>query len=128
MDPISNMLNSIKNAGAVKLPTVVVPHSNLCFAVAELLAREGYAASVTKKGKKTRKFIEIGVLYDGTRPRVTNVKRLSKPSRRVYRGVGDIRPVRQGHGLLVLSTPKGLMTGSDARKEHVGGEALFTIW
>jgi len=122
------MLNSIKNAGAVKLPNVTVPHSNLCFAVAELLSREGYVGPVTKKGKKTRKFIEIGVLYDGTRPRVTGVQRLSKPSRRVYMGLREIRPVRQGHGMLVLSTPKGLMTNSEIRKEHVGGEALFTIW
>lgn len=128
MDPISNMLNSIKNAGAVKLPSVVVPHSNFCLAVAELLAREGYVGNVTKKGKKTRKFIEIGVLYDNARPRLTGVKRLSKPSRRVYMGTGEVRPVRQGQGLLVLSTPKGLMTGTDAKKEHVGGEALFTIW
>ena len=128
MDPISNMLNSIKNAGAVKLPSVTVPHANLSFAVAELLSREGYVGSVTKKGKKTRKFIEIGILHDGTRPRVTSVKRISKPSKRVYMGVGDVRPVRQGHGLLVLSTPKGLMTGSEARKEHVGGEAMFIVW
>lgn len=128
MDPISNMLNSIKNAGATNLPTVTVPHSSLCFAVAELLSREGYVGSVTKKGKKTRKFIEVGVSYQGARPRVTGVKRISKPSRRVYMGVGDVRPVRQGHGLLVLSTPKGLMTGNEARKEHVGGEALFNIW
>ncbi|MEK7134317.1 MAG: 30S ribosomal protein S8 [Patescibacteria group bacterium] len=128
MDPISNMLNSIKNAGAVKLPSVVVPHSNLCFAVAELLAREGYVASVAKKGKKTRKYIEVGVSYVGARPRVTGVQRLSKPSRRMYMGVRDMRPVRQGYGLLVLSTPKGLMTGSEARKEHVGGEVLFKIW
>ncbi len=122
------MLNSIKNAGAVKLPSVTVPHANLSFAIAELLSREGYVGSVTKKGKKTRKWIEIAVSYDGARPRITGVKRLSKPSRRVYMGTKEVRPVRQGHGLLVLSTPKGLMTGSEARKEHVGGEALFTIW
>lgn len=129
MDPISNMLNGIKNAGAAHLPTVTVPYSNHSFSIAELLEREGYIASVVKKGKKVRKFIEIGIRYDNeSKPRVSGVKRLSKPSRRVYMDVSSIRPVRQGHGTLVLSTPKGIMTDMNARKEHVGGEALFTIW
>lgn len=129
MDPISNMLNGIKNAGAARLPSVTVPYANHSFSIAELLEREGYIASVVKKGKKVRKFIEIGIRYDNeSKPRVSGVKRLSKPSRRVYMNVSDIRPVRQGHGTLVLSTPKGIMTDMNARKEHVGGEALFTIW
>lgn len=128
MDPISNMLNGIKNAGAARVPFTTVPCSGPVLAVAELLEREGYIASVTKKGKKVRKFIEIGIRYNDAKPRVSGVSRLSKPSRRVYMGVSDIKSVRQGHGLLVLSTPKGVMTGGQARKEHVGGEALFMIW
>jgi len=128
MDPIANMLNGIKNAGASKLSTVTVPHSRLTLSVADLLLSEGYITSVSKKGKKVKKFIEIGVRYDAGMPRVHGVKRVSKPSRRVYVGVSDIKSVRQGHGMLVLSTPKGIMKDVDARKEHVGGEALFMIW
>lgn len=127
-DPISDMLIRIKNASRVGHESVVVPFSELKLAIAELLVREGYLSSAVKRGKKVRKSLALGIVYKGTTPALTEVKRISKPSRRVYVHAKDIRTVRQGEGLLILSTPNGLMTGSEAHKNHVGGEALFSIW
>ena len=128
MDPIADMITRIQNAGAVRKETVSVPYSNLRSAVASLLLKEGYLLSVNKKGKKERKFIEIGIAYDGGRPKINKAVRVSKLSRRMYIGFRDIKPVRQGYGDLVLSTPKGVLTGAGARKLKVGGEVLFKIW
>lgn len=72
--------------------------------------------------------MEVGLVYEGTRPHVQGTKRISKSSCRVYMGSKEIKPVRHGYGMLVLSTPKGLLTGNEARKMKVGGEALFKIW
>lgn len=124
-DPLSDMLSQIRNAVAAGHKHVSVPFSKFKFAVAKLLSEKGYVGDVSEKGKLTHKTIEI------TLPTSTSIqhhKRISKPSRRVYIKNGQIRAVRQGHGTLVLSTPKGVLSGDDARKAHVGGEVLFTIW
>lgn len=129
MDPIANMLVMLKNAGAVKKPTVLVPYSNVKLAILNVLAKEGFILSATKKGKKVKKYIQCDLAYFGDgRSKITNVKRMSKPSRRVYVKVDDLKPVRQGLGLAVLSTPQGVMTGAEAKKLRVGGELLFTLW
>jgi small subunit ribosomal protein S8 len=106
-----------------------MPFSNLKAAVAEKLQQAGYVASIDKKGKKVKKTLEVTLKYgaDG-KPVIQGVKRISKPGRRLYRSVLEIRPVRYGHGALILSTPKGIKTDKEARKEKVGGEALFEIW
>ena len=127
-DPIADMINRIQNAGAVQKEAVVFPHSKLKLAVANLLLKEGYIASVNKKGKKERKSIEIGIAYTERGPKIQKAVRVSKSSRRLYIGFRDVTPVRQGHGDVVISTPKGVMTGKEARKRKVGGEILFKIW
>lgn len=127
MDQIANMLIAIKNAGAVKKSSVVLPHSKMKEAIAALLKEEGYIKTYKVEGD-TKKTLEIVIEYRGATPRVTDVKRVSKSSKRVYTGVKDISPVKYGHGIAVLSTPKGIMTDKLARKEMVGGEVLFTIW
>lgn len=127
-DKIADMLIRIKNAGNAGKEFTVVPHSKLRFAVAEALQKKGYVASVNNKGKKTKKVIEIGIAYEGGTPKLQGAERISKLSRRVYYGFRDIRPVKNGYGLLMLSTPKGIISGEEARKENVGGEALFKIW
>ena len=81
-----------------------------------------------KKGRKVRKFLEVGLRYDGVSPALTHIRRLSKPSRRLYLRKDEIRPVRQGFGLLIVSTSKGLMSGEEARKSGLGGEAIAEIW
>jgi len=127
-DPIADLLVRIKNAGYTRLPATTIPYSQLKFEIMNLLHKEGYVGPVSKKGRKTKKVIEVDIAYTDKRPRVTDAMRVSKPSRRVYMGVNDIKPVRHGYGILVLSTPKGIMTDKEAKKEHVGGEALFKIW
>lgn len=128
-DPVGDMINRIKNAGAAKAVSVSVPHSLLKLSIAEKLKEHGYVKAVEKRGRKVRKSIDIVIAYkENGSPRVRGVKRISKPGRRMYTSVKDIVPVKYGYGLAVLSTPKGVKTGNEARKEKVGGEMLFHIW
>lgn len=123
------MIIRIKNAGAAKKPSVDIPHSQLKMAIAEKLKEHGYVTIVEKRGRKVKKTIDITLAYreNGT-PRISGVKRISKPGRRMYASVADIVPIKYGHGLSMLSTPKGVLTGDEARKERVGGEMMFEIW
>ena len=128
-DTIGDFIIRLKNAGAVKKESVSVPFSSLKLAVAEKLKDAGFVASIDKKGKKVRKTLDVVLKYDTEGIHVIHgVKRISKPGRRMYKSVSEIMPVRYGHGTLVLSTPKGILTGKEARKQNVGGEALFEIW
>jgi len=128
-DPIGDFIIRLKNAGAVKKQAVSLPFSSFKLAIAEKLQEAGYLASVDKKGKKVRKTLDVTLKYsESGRPAIAGVKRISKPGRRMYRSVHEIRPVKYGHGALILSTPRGIMTDKEARKEKVGGEALFEIW
>lgn len=128
-DPIGDFIIRLTNAGAVKQASVAVPFSTLKLAVAEKLKEAGFIAGAEKKGKKVKKTLDVMLKYDhnGT-PRINGVKRISKPGRRVYKGVLEITPVRYGHGSLILSTPKGILTDKEAKAAKVGGEALFEIW
>lgn len=129
MDPISDMLIQIKNAALVGKASIAVPFSNLKMEIAKTLQKEGYLKSAVKKGKKIKKVLACDLVYlENGKSKVTDVSRVSKPSRRVYIGVKEIRPVRQGQGLLVISTPKGILTDKEAKTAGVGGEVLFKIW
>ena len=128
MDSISNMIIIMKNAQLAGLPTATVPYSKLKNAIGECLEKEGYVSEVAKKVKKGHPVLEIKLVYVDKKPKITEVERISKQSRRVYFQMKDIHTVRNGAGLLVLSTPKGIMSGKDARKAQVGGEALFRMW
>ena len=128
-DPVGDLIIRLTNAGAVKHATVSVPFSNLKLAIAEKLKDAGYVTGVDKKGKKVKKTLQITLKYntDGS-PFIEGVKRVSKPGRRMYKSVHEITRVRYGHGSLILSTPQGIKTDKEARKEKVGGEAMFEIW
>ncbi len=129
MDKISNLIISIKNAGNVRKETASVPYSQYKMEITKLLKKEGFLVSAESKGKKVKKTIQMGIAYnENGKPKINDVKRISKPSKRIYYGAKDIRPVKGGFGTLILSTPKGIMTDKMARKEKVGGEALFKIW
>lgn len=129
MDTLANMLVSMKNGSAVEKGTVVVPFSNIKYAIAQCLQNNGFIAGASKKTeKKNVPILEINLAYTAEGAKIHDVKRISKPSRRVYMGVRDMRPVKNGHGMIVLSTPKGIMSDKEAKKEQVGGEALFMIW
>jgi small subunit ribosomal protein S8 len=127
-DSISDLIIQIKNASITGKESVTVSHSKIKEAILSLLEKEGYVGSSAKKGKKIHKSIEVALIYDEYGPRVKGVERISKPSKRIYSGSSDLKSVKQGHGHLVVSTPKGVMTDSDARKQHIGGELLFKIW
>ena len=128
MDSIANMIIMMKNAGMAGKSSVAVPHSKLKNAILECLKKEGYVGEVSKKVKKGLPILEVELVYVDKRPKITAAERISKQSRRVYFGVKDIHKVKNGAGLLVLSTPKGILSGRDARKEQVDGEALFQLW
>ncbi|MSR78721.1 MAG: 30S ribosomal protein S8 [Candidatus Taylorbacteria bacterium] len=127
-DLIADMIVRIKNAASSGKETVTFPHSKLSVAVAEALEKTGYLALLPKKGKKFHKNLEATIVYNGEIPKFQDARRISKPSKRVYTKTKDIRPVRSGFGHLFISTPKGILTDKEARKEKVGGEALFQIW
>ncbi len=128
MDSISNMLIVIKNGSKVGKESVVLPYSKMKQAILECLKKEGYVSNISKKTLKEQSVLEVVLVYVDKKPKISEVERISKQSRRVYFGVKDIHRVRNGSGLLVLSTPKGILSGKDARKEQVGGEALFRVW
>jgi len=128
MDPISNMIIMIKNASLAGNETVLLSSSKIKNAILNCLKKEGYISDFSKKVKKNGTYLEVKLIYIDNKPRITDVERISKQSRRVYFGMKDIHPVRSGSGTLVLSTPKGILSGKEARHEQVGGEALFKIW
>jgi len=128
MDSISNMIIIMKNGSLAGKESVTFPYSKMKNAISECLKKEGYITEVSKKVKKGQPLLEVGLVYTDKKPKITEVERISKQSRRVYFGMKDIHSVRNGSGLLVLSTPKGILSGKEARKEQVGGEALFRMW
>lgn len=127
-DPISDMIIRIKNGGEAHKESVLIPYSKLKAEIASVLEQEGFIKSAVKKGKKVAKFLEVGILYDEDTPRIQDVKRISKSSRRIYKKASELHKVKNGFGISVVSTPKGILTGASARKQSVGGEVLFEIW
>jgi small subunit ribosomal protein S8 len=129
MDTVADFIIRLKNAGAVGKASVSVPFSQFRQAIADKLKSAGYISAYEKRGKKVKKTLEVTLKYS-TRGEhaIQGVKRISHPGQRIYRAVHEIKPVRFGHGALILSTPKGVLTDKEAKKEKVGGEALFEIW
>ena len=131
-DPIADMLTRIRNGIMVGLPSVVMPHSKVKVELAEILKAEGYIEDVSVGEDGDFKVINITLKYWGTRrdrrPVITNLKRVSKPGRRVYVGKDEIPWVLSGLGIAVLTTPQGLMTGQQAHRRGIGGEVLCYVW
>jgi small subunit ribosomal protein S8 len=128
MDPISNMIIMMKNASLAGKETVTFPYSKIKNAIGECLQKEGYIKSISKKVKKGQPVLEVELTYLDKKPKIKEVERISKQSRRVYFQVKDINPIRNGIGILILSTPKGILSGKEAKRGQVGGEALFQMW
>ena len=128
-DPISDMIIRIKNASMAGKDVVSMPSSKMKTAIAEKLKERGIVSDIAVHGKDAKKTMEL-TLTRNERGGYTfrDVKRVSKPGCRMYFGVQDIRPVMGGLGSLVISTPKGVLFGDEARKGKVGGEPLFEIW
>jgi small subunit ribosomal protein S8 len=128
MDQIANMINMIKNSNQAGQDFILIPYSKVKYAIAECLLQENFIKSVSKKMKNNFSVIEIGLIYIDGQPKINGVDRVSKLSRRVYLKVKDIKLSKGGHGLTILTTPKGVLTSRQARKEMVGGEVLFKVW
>lgn len=127
-DPISDMLTVIRNAQAVLHPTVEIPFSNLKYELAKILQKQGFIEQIEKKGKKTKRFIEITLKYDNKRSVISGIRRISKPGQRIYLSALKIKKIKGGYGMSIISTSKGLMTDKEARKNKLGGEVLCAIW
>lgn len=125
-DPISDLIIRIKNASSAHKANVSVVDSKFVENVAQLLKKAGYVSSVLRD--KEKREIVIGLVYIEGEPRIHGVERVSKPSRRMYQKARDIRSYRSGYGNVILSTPKGVLTDTEAKKLKVGGEILFKIW
>ncbi|MFH1769125.1 MAG: 30S ribosomal protein S8 [Parcubacteria group bacterium] len=132
MSPIANMLTILKNAQAVGIESVAVPFSRVKFDIANVLQEKGLIKSVEKKKRKGKKvehdFLHIVLMYNDGVGVINGIKLMSKPSRRLYVKKGELHKVRQGYGIAIVSTSKGIMEGNNAKKAGVGGEIIFEIW
>ena len=125
-DPVSDLIIRIKNAGKARKESILLPYSKLKEAIANVLVAEGYLKSASKK--KTSPTLEVVLNYHNGESKIKDVERISKTSRRIYKGFEEIHPTKGGFGTLIFSTPKGILTDKQAIKEKVGGEILFKIW
>lgn len=129
-DPIADFLTRIRNAAMAKHPRVDLPASKLKVELARILKEEGYISTYKLvEESKTRKTLRVFLKYTGDkRSVITDLRRVSRPGCRVYVAKSEIKPVFGGMGINILTTPRGLMTGREARKNGLGGEVLCEIW
>lgn len=128
MDRIADMIVHIKNAGSAGKEQAVVSYSSIKAEIARVLKEEGFIKDWKKMTKGGKNFLSMDLFIENRIPKVKGTKRISKTSKRIYKKASEIRSVRNGYGLLVLSTPKGVMAGYKAKREKLGGEVLFSIW
>lgn len=123
------MLTTINNAQVVSKKQISVPYSEFKFRIAELLKKEGYLLGVEKKGRAPKKRLLINLKYnEDATPVITKIKKVSKQGQRIYSSSSNLKPVKSGHGISIISTSKGIMTNKDARRNKVGGEVICEIW
>ena len=128
-DTISDTLTRIRNAGMAGHDMTNIPYSKISESIARLLMREGFVHDVQVVGEGIHKQITVAMKYAGPkRPVFSAIERTSKPGRRGYVSHKNIRPTRQGVGIAILTTPKGVMTDDDAKRQGVGGEIICTVW
>lgn len=127
-DPIADLLTRIRNAGNALLPSVEIPHSKMKESIAHVLKREGYVSDVAIEGAVAKKKIKVKLKYAGRKSVIDGLKRVSTPGLRRYVGATEIPRVRNGMGTAILSTPAGILTGNEARRQNVGGELLCYVW
>ncbi len=128
-DPVADLLARIRNAQTAKHESVSIPHSKLKQGLIKVLHDEGYLGSFRVVEEGSRKKIHVTLRYVGKKQLVlTHLDRTSKPGRRIYVGYKDLKPIRSGLGMAILSTPKGILTDRQAKDEKVGGELLCRIW
>ena len=126
-DPIADMLTRIRNAQMVQKASVTMPASKLKTAIAEVLKTEGYIESFAIRGEAAKPQLEIALKYYAGKPVIEHIERVSRPGLRVYKGRHDIPNVKNGLGVAIVTTPKGVMTDRKARQSGIGGEVLCYV-
>lgn len=128
-DPIADMLTRIRNANLIKSPFTQIPHSKLKEEVARILYQTGFISEYKSQDVEGHKYIRVYLKYTGKKERViTGLLRISKPGRRVYVPKDKIPRILRGMGIVIMSTPKGIVTGQEAAKLNQGGEVLAAVW
>ena len=130
-DPIADMLTRIRNAGTIGKSEVLVPYSTLKFMIAQILMREGYIGAVERARAKLKKFDELKIILrykDQKTHAIRSLRRISKPGRRVYVGYRDLNAAAQSRGMVIVSTPKGIMTQKEAQEKKLGGEIICEVY
>lgn len=128
IDPISDMLTRIRNGSAVRKASVSMPYSNVKFAIAKILESEGYLVDVLAQSEGVKKTLTLTLKYDGKKPVIQSIKRVSTPGRRVYKKTAELSSVLSNFGIAILSTPNGMMTNKEARSRRLGGEVICEIF
>ena len=126
-DPIADLLARIKNAWKVKKEKLIVPYSNVKIAILKIFQEKGIVKDIKLKEDGVKKFLIVYLNYVDNEPPYEDIKRISKPGRRVYVGYRDLKPVRQGFGFRIISTSRGIMLDSEARKRKLGGEVICEV-
>jgi len=128
-DPIADLLTRVRNASSARHSSVTVPYSKLKEAICGVLKEEGFVRDFMSQKSGPQRQLKLFLIYgEKSTPAITGVQRVSKPSLRIYSGHNEVPRVYGGLGMTIVSTPKGLMTGSRAWREKVGGEVLCVIW
>ncbi len=127
-DPLSDMLTRIRNAGMASLVEVKMPSSNMKKAVADVLKEEGFIKAYKENGDGAIKELVVELKYYRKKPVIEGIRRISKPSCRIYCGSTEVPRVKNGLGIVVLSTPKGVISGKKAADMNVGGEIICYVW
>jgi small subunit ribosomal protein S8 len=126
-DPISDMLTRIRNGGRANLASVEMPHSNIKEGIASILKNEGYVSAFVVDGE-AKKTLKINLKYEGRRPVIEGLRRISSPGLRTYASASNLPRVRGGLGVAIISTSHGVMSGRQARGAKIGGEILCYVW
>ena len=126
-DPISDMLTRIRNANRAVLPVIDLPHSRMKESIAKILKKEGYISEYSVEGKAV-KSLRLKLKYQGRKGVIEGLRRVSTPGLRRYSGATKIPRVVAGLGTSIISTSKGLMTGTEARRQNLGGELICYVW
>jgi small subunit ribosomal protein S8 len=127
-DPIADMLTRIRNAIAVRKTEISLPHSKIKESVARLLVDNKFLDKVSVSDAEVGKTLTITINDASTNARITEISKLSKPGRRTYVNSREIPQVGQGRGIVIISTSKGVMSGNDAKREHIGGELICRVY
>ncbi len=128
-DPIADFLTQLRNGYKAEKKAVTVSYSQMKYSIASVLHKEGYIGRVeVKKENGVQKHLETELLYNKKKPKITSIKRISKPGRRVYAKRNTLPKVLGGRGIAIISTPGGIITGREARQKGVGGEILCEVW